>query len=642
MIIPMYKVSITGLRDDFLQIAKVLHDNQVFQIGKFKHSLILDLENKSSYSSFKEIISLQNELNVLKTSLENLSNNILTANLELMKDDRKRFSSLAIEDIPTSEKQFKEFVNNKIQEITENYPKYQERITELKKILTVHSLYKDYSANLEPILKKLSKDTTFKYTIFVLEKSESLIEQLMNEIKVESKDPVELYLSTMSETYLVLVVFAHDLSPVHKVVGQYRIMGSETNFDVLEQPVKRMIIEIKFDQIKQLNKEILELQGKINNIILENKPVVDQLIQLINEKLSLTELVNYVKLTRYTFTIFGYFPKTKMKFFQEDLKTILGERVNTFINKVDTRDENVPILRKIPNIIKPFALFSDLLGKPKYGSYDAIFLIAFFWPFYWGFMVGDVGYALATMILAFILNKRINNEGIRQLSLILIYTGFIAAFFGVVYGEFFGDIPLRIFKIIHIDFHPLFDRSVSILEYLVITLNFAYFIMMLSILLGLLNGIRMNDPHMIKISASTLIMLFAIGLIVIDGIFLHLSLFYPMMIIILLSILSMIWFEGIKGIFQPLEIFTNVLSFARLMAIGLVGIIIANIANMFIFDGILGIIGIPFGFALHVLNFGIIILSPSIQALRLNMYEFMSHFYQGGGTEYKPFGNIAT
>ena len=638
----MYQVSITGLRDDFLQITKVLHDNQVFQVGKFKHSLVLDLENKSFYSSFNEILNLQNELSILKTSLENLSNNILKTNLELTKEKMKKTSSLAIDDIPTSEKQFKNYINYKIREISENYQRYQERIVELNKILDVHSLYKDYSSNLEPLLKKLSKNTTLQYTFFILEKSELLIEQLMNEINEESKNPVEIYLNTMSEKYLVLVALAHDLSAVYKVVEQHKIMVSETNFDTLERPVKRMIIEINFERTKQMEIEVLELQSKIKNIILENKPVVDKLIQIVNEKLSLTELINHVKLTKYTFMIFGYFPETKMNFFQDDLKIILGEKVSIFIDKVDSRDENVPILRKIPRIIKPFALFSDLLGKPKYGSYDAIFMIAFFWPLFWGFMVGDVGYALTIIILAIIIHKKMKNESIKQLTLILVYTGFITAIFGVIYGEFFGDIPSRVFKIINFDFYPLFDRSVSIIEYLVITLVFAYFIIVLSISLGLINGIMVHDPHMTKISLSTLIMLIAIGLSVIDVIFLHLQLLYLMMIILLLSILSMIQFEGIAGVIQPLEILTNILSFARLMAIGLVGIIIANIANMFIFDGTLGVIGIPFGFALHVLNFVIIIISPSIQALRLNMYEFMSHFYLGGGIEYKPFGYIDT
>lgn len=638
----MYQISITGLRDNFLQIAKVLYDNQVFQVSKFKHSLVLDLENKGFYSSFNEITNLQNELFSLKSSLENLSQNILKKNQELTNEDIEKTSSLVIETIPTSEKQFKEFVNDKIQEISEKYQRYQKRITELDKILTVHSLYEDYSTDLDPLLKRLSKNITSQYKIFILEKSELLIEQLINEIKKESKDPVEIYLNTMSEKYFVLIVLADDLSAVYKVVEHHRTMVSETNFDTLEQPIKRMIVEIDFERTRQMKREVLELQCKINDIVLENKPVLDKLIQIINEKLSLTELINYVKLTKYTFMIVGYFPETKMKFFQEDLKRLLGEKVSIFINKVDARDKNVPILRKIPRILKPFVLFSDLLGKPKYGSYDAIFMIALFWPLYWGFMVGDIGYALTTIILALIIHKKVKNDSIKQLSLILIYTGFITAIFGVVYGEFFGDIPSRILEIINIEFYPLFDRSASIIEYLMITLIFAYFIIVLSISLGLINGIMVHDPHMTKISLSTLIMLITIGLSVIDVILLHLHLIYLMMIIFLLSILSMIWFEGIVGVIQPLEIFINVLSFARLMAIGLVGIIIANIANMFIFDGMLGVIGIAFGFALHLLNFVIIIISPSIQALRLNMYEFMSHFYLGGGIEYKPFGYVDT
>ena len=134
---------------------------------------------------------------------------------------------------------------------------------------------------------------------------------------------------------------------------------------------------------------------------------------------------------------------------------------------------------------------------------DAIFMISIFWPLYWGFMVGDVGYAFATIILALIIHQKMKNESIKELTSILIYTGFVAAAFGVVYGEFFGDIPFRIFKMNNIEFYPLFDRSVSIIDYLVITLVFAYFVIFLSISLGLINGIKVNDPHMTKISLSS-------------------------------------------------------------------------------------------------------------------------------------------
>ena len=89
------------------------------------------------------------------------------------------------------------------------------------------------------------------------------------------------------------------------------------------------------------------------------------------------------------------------------------------------------------------------------------------------------------------------------------------------------------------------------------------------------------------------------------------------------------------GIIEIIGLSANVLSYARLMALGIAGIAFADIANgMPAAMGIVGVIGALF---VHIFNFGLSVFSPTIHSLRLNLVEFLPKFYETEGRPYQPF-----
>ena len=86
---------------------------------------------------------------------------------------------------------------------------------------------------------------------------------------------------------------------------------------------------------------------------------------------------------------------------------------------------------------------------------------------------------------------------------------------------------------------------------------------------------------------------------------------------------------------------SDVLSYSRLLALGIATGVIASVINTMgtmMGDGILGIIAFIVIFLLgHTLNLAINLLGAYVHTNRLQYVEFFGKFYEGDGEEFRPF-----
>jgi V/A-type H+-transporting ATPase subunit I len=101
--------------------------------------------------------------------------------------------------------------------------------------------------------------------------------------------------------------------------------------------------------------------------------------------------------------------------------------------------------------------------------------------------------------------------------------------------------------------------------------------------------------------------------------------------------------SGLAKLYSALGYFGDVLSYARLMALGLSGAFLALTVNdlaslvsniPFGIGYVLAILVIVFG---HIFNLALNCLGAFVHSLRLQYLEFFSKFYTGGGTPFRPF-----
>jgi V/A-type H+-transporting ATPase subunit I len=111
----------------------------------------------------------------------------------------------------------------------------------------------------------------------------------------------------------------------------------------------------------------------------------------------------------------------------------------------------------------------------------------------------------------------------------------------------------------------------------------------------------------------------------------------PSIVLLSIALVVLMYTLGIVG---PLEVFGvvgNILSYSRLMAIGLASVILARVANDL--ADMVGsvVLGVIVAALLHALNIALGAMSPSIQSARLHYVEFFTKFYKTGGRPFRPF-----
>jgi V/A-type H+-transporting ATPase subunit I len=293
--------------------------------------------------------------------------------------------------------------------------------------------------------------------------------------------------------------------------------------------------------------------------------------------------------------------------------------------------ENLPLLRAF----EPLASFTVV---PRYGSLDPTPLLALALPAFIGLMVGDAGYGLVLLGLLAALRWRLPHSAlVRRLWPIGLVAAVATIGFGILFGEWFGDAGANLLGL-----RPIWlDRREAIDELLILAIAIGVGQVGLGLVLGMVNSALMHHRRELAGRASLLVCVAAI-LIAIASLFrlvpeqVGLVAAAAAAIAVVLLVLAV----GLTGPVEVVGVLGNVLSYARLMAIGLASVMLGLVANRLggQMEGALA--GLLVAGTIHALNFALGFFDASVQGVRLHYVEFFSKFVEPGGVRYSPFVSV--
>lgn len=418
------------------------------------------------------------------------------------------------------------------------------------------------------------------------------------------------------------------------------------------------------ENIRRLQSEIEKLTGRLQEVTgkyLEFIPYLPQLRQVYdywNCELERLRKLHLMRQSPHTVMVSGWIPAGEIPALSRQLEK---EPVEVAFAAADPEpDETPPAAYLNPPLARPFEFVTDLYSRPRYWEIDPTPFIGAFFALFFGICLTDAGYGILIILIALWAIKKLPplSQNSAKLLKIIFYGGIATTIVGFLTGGIFGmafeDLPGPLGKLQHLVLlNPLQDQ----MKFLAFTLGLG----ILHVSFGIIIKFRWQLKHgqakdawldrapwlAIILGVVMLIVASRMGGVQWLNSFGYILLSAAALVIILFggrasknpfARLA----QGLFSLYQVSGLLGDVLSYARLFALGVATGVIAGVVN-FLAELALGI---PYlGFILmpvilvlgHLMNIAINALGGFIHTTRLQFVEFFGKFYEGGGEPFEPF-----
>ncbi|RJP57571.1 MAG: hypothetical protein C4541_09875 [Candidatus Auribacter fodinae] len=463
---------------------------------------------------------------------------------------------------------------------------------------------------------------------------------------------------------VLVFVFKKDSPAVQKMLKELSWEAVQVPPDLRGTP-EEIIKKIsgRHEKVEKDRKSIREQETKLKESIAGMLVPRAYFIQL---QALLGEAQKYIKRTGRTAILSGWVPDDNVGQLSAELIKIAAGRC--YIEIVDEKKTEIPDKKKIPfqfktNVwLKPFQMLVQSYGIPVHGSIDPTPIFALSFIFMFGFMFGDIGDGLVLGLIGlFMTLSKKKTAASASIGALFLYCGTISIIFGFLYGSIFGfeDIIPALWL------HPMHDINIL----LQVALYFGIGMISLGIIINIINGMRTGDWSRALFAKSGLLAGFlywgCVGMLFksyylghpTSGYTVGLIIGIPVTLLFLKAPLEKLLGikshheenQGIGGyimemFFEVVEIFmgylANTFSFIRVGAFalshaGLFAAIFAlsSMVRESTLGGVWSILVLFFGNILILVLEGMVV---TIQAIRLEYYEFFSKFFEADGELFKP------
>jgi V/A-type H+-transporting ATPase subunit I len=329
---------------------------------------------------------------------------------------------------------------------------------------------------------------------------------------------------------------------------------------------------------------------------------------------------------------------------QSSDKERLESALAPFVEECEVRtrppldDEDPPVILENPKPARPFEVVTKLYGLPRRDCLDPTVSLSPFFFVFVGLCVSEAGYGLVVALLSLLYMKLAKPKGgTLQFMKLLLLLGISNIILGTLVGGWFGY-PVRKFLILD----PLRDP----LKFLGLALGLGFVQVWFGTLLSLLYCLKLREFGQAVVKAGWLLLLpslvayfltkqMAAGILALAGAAGVVLFAAPRR-----NPLTRL-FGGLYSLYGISGYLGDVLSYSRLLALGLSTGVIAMVVNTLVKTAS-GIPWVGWFFAAlvfvggHLFNLAISFLGGFVHSMRLQFVEFFTKFFQAGGRPFRP------
>ncbi len=319
-------------------------------------------------------------------------------------------------------------------------------------------------------------------------------------------------------------------------------------------------------------------------------------------------------------------------------------------------DEDMPVEIENKHLIKPFEVITRLYGMPQHFEVDPTVFLAPFFALFFALCLTDAGYGLIIIALMVLLAKKI--QGDKKLMWMLAICGAVTVVTGALTGGWFGNAHEYLPSWFAEARNGLmwFDPFEKPMMFFKLALALGYIQIMAGLIIAFGHSLKRKDyvaavcdklTWLVMLNSIVLLLASKFGMLPARiGKICTVTALVPAGAILLFSHREGSWAGrigmGLYNLFSTIFFMGDVLSYLRLMALGMVtaGLamainVIAQIAAKMPYG--LGIIAMVLVLVVgHGFNMAINALGAFVHTLRLQYVEFFPKFLAGGGKSFVP------
>ena len=415
------------------------------------------------------------------------------------------------------------------------------------------------------------------------------------------------------------------------------------------------------EAIHRYEKKIEEIETSITEnekVLVELAPArkdIEFLYDLLVTQRDRARVVGDMLSTDTVFYFDGWMPAKA----QPEVEKLLQEYEFYYDIQVPDEEEEVPILLHNSSMVTPFEAGTNMYSLPSRSDIDPTAILAPFYFIFFGMMLSDAAYGIILSVLCAFVLKKYKPEGMmHRMFKMFFFCGISTFIWGALFGGWFGNFfqvaaATLFHKEVTIDpiwFNPM-ENPMKLLVFSMILGAIHLFVGM-----GVQAYMYIRDGHPVDAICDIFLwyvlliglVLFGVGGSVspaLTGVGKIMSIVGAVGILVTggrkkKGIVGKIT-GGFGSLYGITSYLSDVLSYSRLLALGLATGVVAQVINTLgsmAGGGVVGAIllacALVFG---TIFNLAINTLGAFVHSCRLQYVEFFGKFYTGGGREFRPF-----